>query len=75
MNSTFTTTILSFESFGPFFYNTKMIYDFICGVPVGDLLAIIYYVKRQYFKNDPYYIYSPKFHSLIEDLVEAKGIP
>ena len=52
----------------------KMIYDFECGIPVGDILSIIYYIKRKYFKDDNI-MYSDKFKQFVYDLVLAKGIP
>lgn len=49
-------------------------FDFECGIPCGDLLAIIYYVKRNYFK-DKEILYDETFKNFVYDLVCAKGIP
>ena len=49
-------------------------YDFEIGIPCGDLLAIIYYVKRKYFKNENI-MYNKKFKEFVYDLVLAKGVP
>lgn len=46
----------------------------MCGVPVGDILAIMYYVRREYFK-DVDIIHSEEYHKFIEDLVKEKGVP
>jgi len=51
-----------------------MIFDFIAGVPVGDILAIMYYVRRKYFK-DVDIMHDKTYHNFVEDLVGEKGIP
>ena len=44
-----------------------MMYSFITGIPVSDILAILYYVKR---------LYPEKFsNELVNELILAKGIP
>lgn len=51
-----------------------MMYDYEIGIPCADLLAIIYYVKRKYFK-DVDVEYDKTFKDFVFDLVLAKGIP
>lgn len=51
-----------------------MIFDFECGIPVGDILALMYYARRKYFKNVDI-IHDTSYHKFIEDLVKEKGIP
>lgn len=44
-----------------------MMYSFITGIPVADILAILYYVKR---------LYPEKFtKELVNELILAKGVP
>ena len=63
-----------FNRLKPVFWKIKMIFDFECGIPVGDILAIMYYVRRTYFK-DKDIIHDKEYHHFIEDLVKDKGIP
>ena len=63
-----------FNRLKPLFWKIKMIFDFECGIPVGDILAIMYYVRRTYFK-DKDIIHDKEYHHFIEDLVKEKGIP